>query len=182
MHCSTGLGKLYCQLFSCALQTRLTAGLCQCSYTFRDLLSYRYAESQQKCTAALVKAKCISNCLGVLCKPGSQQACVNATTSMENCSHIGGNESTEMHCSTGQGKMYSQLFSCALQDRLTAGMCQCNHIYGDLLSYRCREPTETASRHLSSRRLQLTFSLLWPARLMGRRVRPLTQTSFVLLA
>ncbi len=32
-----------------------------------------------------------------------------------------------MHCSTGQGKMRSALFSAALQNRLTAGLCHCNY-------------------------------------------------------
>ncbi len=32
----------------------------------------------------------------------------------------------EMHCRTGQGKIRSPLFSAALQNRLTAGLCHCN--------------------------------------------------------
>ena len=42
--------------------------------------------SQQKCTAALGKAKCIVHCSVLLCKTGSQQACVTANTPMEVCS------------------------------------------------------------------------------------------------
>ena len=38
-----------------------------------------------------------------------------------------------MHCSTGQGKIASLLFSVALQNRLTACLCHCNYTYGDLL-------------------------------------------------
>ncbi len=38
MHCNTGLGKMHAPLFSGALQNRLTAGLCECSYTSEDLL------------------------------------------------------------------------------------------------------------------------------------------------
>ncbi len=119
MHCSICSGKLHHPLLSAALQNRLeaalwhcnctckdllfrqvcrdpapmqnrlTAGLCQCSYTYGDLLSYRCAESHQNCTAALVWVKCIPNCSVVLCKTGSQQACVNATTPIEICSHTG---------------------------------------------------------------------------------------------
>jgi len=39
--------------------------------------------------------------------------------------------------------MHSSLFSTALQNRLTAGLCHCNSTYGDLLFIQmCREPTE----------------------------------------
>ena len=38
MHCSTGFGKLHSPLSSAALQNRLTACLCLCSYTYADLL------------------------------------------------------------------------------------------------------------------------------------------------
>jgi len=38
MHCNTGQGKTASLLFSAALQTSLTAGLCLCNYTYGDLL------------------------------------------------------------------------------------------------------------------------------------------------
>ena len=38
-----------------------------------------------------------------------------------------------MHCSTGQGKIASLLFSVALQNRLTAALSHFNYTYGDLL-------------------------------------------------
>ncbi len=84
--------------------------------------SHRCAVSQQKCTAALVWAESIPRCSVVLCKTGSQQALCH-------CNYIYGDllftqvciEPTEMHCSTGLGKMHSPLFRGALQDRLTAG-------------------------------------------------------------
>ena len=41
---------------------------------------------QLKCSATLVLAKCIPHCSVVLCKTGSQQACVTATAPMEICS------------------------------------------------------------------------------------------------
>ncbi len=47
--------------------------------------SYKCAVSQQKCTAALVWAKCSSHCSVLLCKTGSQQACVTAITPIEIC-------------------------------------------------------------------------------------------------
>ncbi len=44
-----------------------------------------------------------------------------------------GSEPTEMHCSTGLGKMHFPLFSAALENRLTAGLCHCYYTYADLL-------------------------------------------------
>ena len=38
MHSTTGQGNLASLLFSAALQTSLTAGLCHCNYTYGDLL------------------------------------------------------------------------------------------------------------------------------------------------
>jgi len=38
-----------------------------------------------------------------------------------------------MHCSTGQGKTASPVFSAALQNRLTACLYHCNYTYGDFL-------------------------------------------------
>ena len=46
-------------------------------------------------------------------------------------------DATPKHCSTGQGRKASPLFSAALQNRPTASMWRWNHTYGDLLfSYR----------------------------------------------
>jgi len=42
-------------------------------------------------------------------------------------------DSPQMHCSTGQGKIASLLFSAALQTGLTACLCHCSYTYGDLL-------------------------------------------------
>ena len=38
-----------------------------------------------------------------------------------------------MHCSTGQGRKASPMFSAALQNSLTACMCLCRYTYGHLL-------------------------------------------------
>ena len=55
-------------------------------------------------------------------------------------------EPTDIHCSTGQGKMHFPLFSAALQNRLTAGLCHCNHTYGELLFIQVwTEPTDIHS-------------------------------------
>jgi len=83
--------------------------------------SYRCAGTQHQCTAARVRAKCSPHCSVLLCKTGSQQAvcyCIYAYGILlfkQACS-----AATPMHCSTGQGKMHSPLFSAALQNRLTA--------------------------------------------------------------
>ena len=83
---------------------------------------YSCAVSQQKCTAALVWAKCIPHCSVVLCKTGSQQALCHCNysygdlLSIQLCSEL-----TVMHCSTGQGKVHSPLFSGVLENRLTTG-------------------------------------------------------------
>ncbi len=76
----------------------------------------RCAVSKQKCTAALVWAECISHYSVLLCRTGSQQACVNCNYTFGDllftqvCS-----DPTEMHCSSGLGKLHFPLFSSALQ-------------------------------------------------------------------
>ena len=54
MHCSICLGKMQSPLFNSALQNRLTAGLCHAIAPMEICSSYRWAVSQQKCTAPLV--------------------------------------------------------------------------------------------------------------------------------
>ena len=106
--------------------------------------SHWCAVSQQKCTAALLWAKCTPHSSVVLCKTGPQQACVTAISPMEICSFTQVcSEPTEMHCSTDLGKMHSPLFSGALQNRPTAGLCHSNYTHGDLFfTLVCSEPTE----------------------------------------
>jgi len=54
-------------------------------------------------------------------------------------------DATQKHCSTGQGrigKTASLLFSAALQNRLTACLCRCKYIHGDLLNIQvCTDAT-----------------------------------------
>ena len=102
--------------------------------------SYRCAGRQHQCTAALLRAEQAPQCSVLVWTTGSQHT-------LGLCSYTCGDlvfiqvcsEPTEMHCSAGLGKLYCQLFSCAQQTRLTAGLCQCNYNYGDLLSYTCAE-------------------------------------------
>ena len=96
--------------------------------------SYKIAVTQQHCRAALLRAKCILYCSVLLCKTGWQQACVNAIAPVQICcSYRCAVTQHQMHCSTGFGKMHSPLFSAALQNRLTAGLCHCNCTCANLL-------------------------------------------------
>jgi len=69
----------------------------------------------------MFRAQCSPYCSVLLCKTGSQQALCHCNYTFggllfkQACS-----AATPMHCSTGQGKMHSPLFSAALQNRLTA--------------------------------------------------------------
>ena len=83
MHCSTGFGKLHSPLSSAALQNRLTACLCLCSYTYADLLFIQVCSEppSMHCSTGFGK-----NCPVLLCNTGSQHACVTAITPMMICS------------------------------------------------------------------------------------------------
>ena len=96
--------------------------------------SYSCTVMQHQCTAALVRAKCISHCSVLLCKQGSQQALCHCSCTYGDLLFIQVCiDATLMHCSTGQGKTASLLFSAALQTSLTACLCHCKYTYGDLL-------------------------------------------------
>jgi len=115
------------------------------NYTYGDLLFIQVcAVSQQKCTAALVWARCIVHCSVVLCKTGSQQGCVTASTLMEICSSYRcavsqqkctaalGKAKSIPHCSVGLCKTGSQQL-----------WCHCNCTHGGLRFIQgCNEPTE----------------------------------------
>ncbi len=104
--------------------------------------SYRCAVRQQKCSAAQVWAESIPHCSVVLCKTGSQQACVTAMAPMEICSSYRC-AVRQQKCSAAQVEMHSPLFSSALQNRLTAGLCHCNGTYRYLLFLQmCSEAIE----------------------------------------
>ena len=96
---------------------------CVTAVTPMDICSiYRCAVTHQKCSAALLRAKCSFHCSVLLCKTSSQQAVCH-------CSYTYGDlffiqvcsDPPQMLCSKVQGKMQSPLFSLALQNRLTAG-------------------------------------------------------------
>ena len=73
--------------------------------------------------------------------------CVTGIAPMDICSFIQVcSEPAQKNCSTGLGKMHSPLFSSALQNRLTAGLCHCNSTCGDFIFIQvCSEPTEMQS-------------------------------------
>ena len=134
MHCSTGQGKTAAPLFSAALQTRLTACLCHCNYTYRDLLS------TQVCIYAPMHC---SNGQGNIASLLFSAALQNRLTAcLCHCKYIHGDllniqvctDATAKQCSTGQGRIASLLSSAALQNRLTACLCHCKYLYGDLIS------------------------------------------------
>ncbi len=59
MHCITAEGKVQIALLSAAVQKRLTIGWCPAKTLMKICSSYRCAVSQHKCTAILLRAKCI---------------------------------------------------------------------------------------------------------------------------
>ena len=105
-------------------KVRLTPGLCHCNHTCCS--SQRCAVSQQKCTAALVKAKCIPLCSVAVCKTGSQQACDSAITPLEIC--------YSYRCSVSQQKCTAALVwaECILHCLVLlckTGLCHYNHTW-----------------------------------------------------
>ena len=76
-HCSTGVGKMHphCPVLLC------NAGMCQCKYTFEDLLYKSCSVTQNQGAAALVLAKCIptAQCCSAM------QACASANAPLKIC-------------------------------------------------------------------------------------------------
>ena len=112
----------------CCSATRAHSMLCVTAVTPVEICSsYRCAVLQNQCTAAVVRANCILHCSVLLCNTGSQHALCHCNYTcgdllfLEVCS-----AATPKHCSTGQGKLHSPLFSAVLQNMLTADLCHCN--------------------------------------------------------
>ena len=78
--------------------------------------SYRYAVSQQKCTAALGRAHCIPHCSVLLCKTGSQQAWVTAVTPVEIC--------FPYRCAVRQQKCTAAVFTAKCDPRCSVLLCK----------------------------------------------------------
>ena len=106
------------------------------------------AMSQQKCTAVLPWAKCIPHSSELLCKAGSQQACITTMTPMEtSCSYR--SAVSKQKCAAPL--LWASCIShCSLVLLCKTGsqqaLCHCNYTYGDLLFIQvCSEPTEMHS-------------------------------------
>jgi len=136
-HCSVLLCKTGSQQ-GCVSEI-ISIGLCQCSYTFGDLLFIQVCSDPLQCTATLFWAKSNPHCSVLLCKTGSQQGCVSEIISIGlcQCSYTFGDllfiqvcsDPTPVHCNTRFGKKQSPLLSAAVHNRFTAGLCQCNYTY-----------------------------------------------------
>ena len=66
-------------------------------------------------------------------------------------------DATPKHVSTGSGIIASPLFSAAVQTRLTACLCHCNHTYGDLLFIQVY--SDATPMHCSTVRGSIAFPL-----------------------
>jgi len=80
-----------------------------------------------------------------------------------------------MHCSTGQGKTASLLFSAPLQNRLTACLCHCKYTYGDL--HFIQVCSDATPMHCSTGQGK-TASLLFSAPLQNRLTACLCHCNF----
>ena len=119
-------------LLTDAVQNRLAAGLCQCKYTYEDLLFI------QVCGAP--KTNALQHCSGQDAFPTAQCCSAEQADSrlvpwqIHLCRfalHTGLHGTKLMHSNTAKGRMHFPLLSAALQNRLTAGLCQCKYTYGD---------------------------------------------------
>ena len=70
-----------------------------------------------------------------------------------------------MHCSTGQDKIASLMFSAALQNRLIACLCPCNYTYGDLVFIQLS--SDATPKHCSTGQGRID-SLMFSAALQNR--------------
>ena len=109
MHCSTGHGRIALPLFSAAQQNRLTACLCQCNYTYGDLLFIQVwidarpmhsSTGQGRIASPLFSAALQNRLTACLCQCNYTygdllfiQVCIDARP---------------MHSSTGQGRIAEQ--------------------------------------------------------------------------
>jgi len=103
-------------------------GLCHCSYTCGDLIIIQVCSDSAPMLCSTAKGK--MHCSVLLCKTGSQQACVTGITSVKGLLSIKEcSQPTPRLCSTAQGTMHFPLFSAALQNRLTACLCHWKYTY-----------------------------------------------------
>ena len=84
--CNTVFGKMHSPLLNAAVQSRFTAGLCQCNHTCGNLLFIQLCNDPTPLHRNTVQGKMYSHCSVLLCKSSSQQVCASAFTPMEICS------------------------------------------------------------------------------------------------
>ena len=86
MHCSTALGKMLFPLLNAALQNSLTAALCHCNYTYEGFVIVQVCSEPTIMHCSTAQGEMHPPCSVLLCKTGSQQACVRAITPVKICS------------------------------------------------------------------------------------------------
>ena len=117
--------------------------VCHCSYTYGDMLLIQVCNDPATKHCSTVQGKMQSPIFSVAlqnrltAKQAHSRQCVTAVKPTEICSSykcaLTHHKCTPMHFRTGQGKKHFPLFSAALQNRLTAGLCHCSHTYGAAL-------------------------------------------------
>ncbi len=144
--------------------------------------------TQHQSTAKLFLAKCIHHCSKY--KTGSQQVCVSAITPLEiYCSYRVCSDPTADLCKTVSGKMHSPLLK--VQNRFTAGLCQCNYTQRELLFTQvCSDPTPEHCNTVSGKNafptVQCCCAKQFHSRLVSVQLHPkrfasLPQCTFVAL-
>ncbi len=76
---------MHSPLLSVALQNRLTAGLCDCNYTYGDLLFIQVCSDPKTLHCSTGQGKMHFQLLSVALQNRLTAGCVNATTPMESC-------------------------------------------------------------------------------------------------
>ena len=136
-------------LLSAALQTKLTADLCHCKYTYGYLLFIQVCSDISPRQCSTVQGKMQSPLLSAALQ-------TQLTAGLCHCKYTYGyllliqvcSDISPRQCSTVQGKMQSPLLSAALQTKLTAGLCHCKYTYGYLLLIQVC--SDISPRHCSS--------------------------------
>jgi len=130
--CTAVLGRAncipHCTVLLCKTGSQLA---CVAAITPTEICcSYRCAVTHHQCTARLRWAKSTPHCSVLLFQRRLTAALSHGNSTYDNlltmqvCSHP-----TPKRCSTALSKMLFPLCSAALQNSLTAALCQCNYAY-----------------------------------------------------
>ena len=112
MHCGTGQGRTAFSLFCAALQNRLTAALCHCSYTYGHLLFIQLCTDAAPKHCSTGQGRTAFSLFCAALQTGSQQPCATAITPMEICSSY--NCALMQHQSTAALVKAEQLSHCSV--------------------------------------------------------------------